>query len=618
MHYTPTSRFPQQFLHSASAIVEFSLLGSRHAVPQEEVRDDYPLLPILPVPGTAEIVLGVAALQGELLPVLDLAALFGRRTPLSPQSRMLHLVNGDFQALLVTEEVTARQPLPLEVQRKIPIALPYQVLYGCYLAADMVRLILNVESLAVHFEKMAVRELVASLAPELLAAPAVASASSPPDATSTEVEPAGVVDPAETGDDAAASPAPSPASATIPEADAVVAPVTEAETDSAVAAVSAVADEAQTAEAAVIKERQRQAEEEATRESQRQAAKEARLQAEAEAREQERTLAAELAREAAEKQRREAERQAAEAEIRAQAAALAAVQDAEATRELQRQVEEKAARERQQQAEAAARLQAEAAAREEERAAAAERMREEAEKLRREAERQARAEAESRAQAATQQVPEVPEVPEVPWYEQKTAVARADDADILAAFASTLIPEEFPATATSPPPDATPYRRPKSRRYGKQIGLAVAIVLLLAFGLTFINQPPTTQQPLPAPVPPPPQASAQPAPSLPAPLAQTTAPAPPLPPPPTPAPRVLPAEPEAPLYLAVPASKDVPEAFIYTVVAGDNLWNIAKRFTGDPFNYPRVARDNSIATPDLIFPGQKIRLQPPTGAAELH
>jgi len=42
------------------------------------------------------------------------------------------------------------------------------VLYGCYLDEGMVRLIMNVHSLAVHFEKAAVRELVTSLAPETL------------------------------------------------------------------------------------------------------------------------------------------------------------------------------------------------------------------------------------------------------------------------------------------------------------------------------------------------------------------------------------------------------------------------------------------------------------------
>jgi nucleoid-associated protein YgaU len=67
-------------------------------------------------------------------------------------------------------------------------------------------------------------------------------------------------------------------------------------------------------------------------------------------------------------------------------------------------------------------------------------------------------------------------------------------------------------------------------------------------------------------------------------------------------------EPEAPLVLNVPTSMPRPETVVYVVVKGDTLWGISTRFTGDPFNYPRVAKDNSIATPDLIFPGQKIRL----------
>jgi len=64
----------------------------------------------------------------------------------------------------------------------------------------------------------------------------------------------------------------------------------------------------------------------------------------------------------------------------------------------------------------------------------------------------------------------------------------------------------------------------------------------------------------------------------------------------------------APLYLTVPPDRVVPDQAVYHVVKGDTLWGIAKRFTGNPLNYPRVAKDNSIATPDLIFPGQRIRL----------
>ena len=42
----------------------------------------------------------------------------------------------------------------------------------------------------------------------------------------------------------------------------------------------------------------------------------------------------------------------------------------------------------------------------------------------------------------------------------------------------------------------------------------------------------------------------------------------------------------------------------HTVVPGDTLWDLAKRFYGDPFRYHQIAAANNIADPDLIFPGQ--------------
>jgi len=119
---------------------------------------------------------------------------------------------------------------------------------------------------------------------------------------------------------------------------------------------------------------------------------------------------------------------------------------------------------------------------------------------------------------------------------------------------------------------------------GKHIGIASVIALLLALVIYVVSLPkrPEPQGPVKsetietvAPV-------------------QKTAPQP---------------EKEPPLYLNVPPGKAVPAPFVYTVVKGDNLWNIAKRFTGNPLNYPRVAKDNSIATPDLIFPGQRIHVR---------
>jgi nucleoid-associated protein YgaU len=63
-----------------------------------------------------------------------------------------------------------------------------------------------------------------------------------------------------------------------------------------------------------------------------------------------------------------------------------------------------------------------------------------------------------------------------------------------------------------------------------------------------------------------------------------------------------------PLELEIP--KNMPQVDIdeYVVVKGDTLWGISKRYTGNPYNYPRIAGENRIADPDVIIPGQKIRL----------
>ena len=47
----------------------------------------------------------------------------------------------------------------------------------------------------------------------------------------------------------------------------------------------------------------------------------------------------------------------------------------------------------------------------------------------------------------------------------------------------------------------------------------------------------------------------------------------------------------------------------YTVKQGDTLWHISGKFTGNPYNYPFVAKENEIPDPDLIYPKQKIILK---------
>ncbi|MDT8318548.1 MAG: chemotaxis protein CheW [bacterium] len=47
----------------------------------------------------------------------------------------------------------------------------------------------------------------------------------------------------------------------------------------------------------------------------------------------------------------------------------------------------------------------------------------------------------------------------------------------------------------------------------------------------------------------------------------------------------------------------------YTVEEGDTLWDIAGAYSKNPYDYNLVAEDNKIIDPDLILPGQRLRLQ---------
>jgi nucleoid-associated protein YgaU len=55
-----------------------------------------------------------------------------------------------------------------------------------------------------------------------------------------------------------------------------------------------------------------------------------------------------------------------------------------------------------------------------------------------------------------------------------------------------------------------------------------------------------------------------------------------------------------------------PESQWYTVVSGDNLSKIAKKFYGDPNKYPSIFEANKpmLRQPDKIYPGQLLRIPP--------
>ena len=52
--------------------------------------------------------------------------------------------------------------------------------------------------------------------------------------------------------------------------------------------------------------------------------------------------------------------------------------------------------------------------------------------------------------------------------------------------------------------------------------------------------------------------------------------------------------------------KDAPKQ--YVVKKGDTLWDIARRYYRDPFEYKMIAKVNNIENADLIFAKQKIFL----------
>ncbi len=47
---------------------------------------------------------------------------------------------------------------------------------------------------------------------------------------------------------------------------------------------------------------------------------------------------------------------------------------------------------------------------------------------------------------------------------------------------------------------------------------------------------------------------------------------------------------------------------IHIVIKGDTLWHIAQRYIHNPFRYPELARLNKIRNPNLIYPGDRVRI----------
>lgn len=599
--YSPASRFSELFEKTGVEVVEFSLLGVRHALPKTELEDVVSFKPYRRIPDALPIVIGVAEHNGEVLPVLDLALVFGRRSLETPEWSMVLVRNGDFRAFVITEHVYDERVLSRDVQRKVPIILPHNLVYGCYPEGVAVRLILNVEALAVHFDKSIVKELLPALTREMAEAPAELVPSLLPEGHERKEEEAVV----SAGGDAALKATAEAAAAERARqaADAGISEEAEARAR-AEAEERARRDAEERARAEAEEKVRREAEERSRREAEEKARTEAeaetqarqeveaKARADAEARER-REAEARAKREAEERTRQEAEKRSRrEAEERVKRETEERVQ---AEAEARAEQEELARREADAKARAEAEEQARRDAEEQERRRAEERARTEAEEqVRREALERARGEEEVRIRRESEERARREREAAVREAEDIKRRAKPEPEPVPAGLGATAYEDRNRETPSFPAPShETLHQRSRAKqKYALAVLAALLIAILVYVGMIRSNLDQTTKE----------GTVVKTIEEQDHEMAKVTTPS------------VSPRKPvrEWPLVLQVPADVTV-ATDLYIVTKGDTLWGICERFTGNPFNYPRVASDNRIANPDLIFPGQKIMLkkQPP-------
>ncbi|MFZ5523973.1 MAG: chemotaxis protein CheW [Pseudomonadota bacterium] len=528
--YAPDSGFPDIFFRHEAEVVEFSLLGERYALPKQEVEDVIACKPCRALPDVPPIVIGVAEHNGEILPVVDLAMMFGRRSLATPEWRMMLVNNGDFRALVITETVFGERRLALDIHRAVPVHLPHNLTYGCYPDGNAVRIILNVEAISVHFEKSLIQIFMPALSQQMRMSPTGVVYKFPEE----KAEPEGKIGPEEKVNE---TPPPS-----VTDVTAETAPPASAEAEPGVEAAG-VNEEPAGQEFIAAETSQ------ATPEFKRQAEI-----ADAEFVEWEQETSAPISPESGQTDMVDA---AVPKQIIVPETAAA-----EGSPEHHASVHDVSDREQ---------------------SAAGSKAREPA--------------------AMSKQSP----------LEALRASIRSKQAQKLSSTAAVKNRPAEPMRATANAKAGTPYRMSRevehfatlpgyaghtAGTWKRSTAFGTVAVLLAAASFYFAG---TTDKPVagksiqatkPAKIA---QAQAEQVKEETVPVRTTAEP-------PRPAEISRP-----PLELDIPKNRPT-DIDVYVVQEGDTLWSISERFTGNPYNYPRIAGENRIADPDLIFPGQRIRL----------
>ncbi|MCW5202454.1 chemotaxis protein CheW [Desulfobulbus sp. US4] len=152
-------RFEAVFGTQQVKIVEFSILKMSHALPDLEVLDIIPFSHCQRLVGTRGLIAGVTLYRKELLPVLDPARCFGRKSSPGPAWKLLLVCNGDLRVLVMVEDVLGKRSLNVSEQRALPFTAPHSSVYGCYPVAGRVGLIFNIMALSAYFDDEQIRDL---------------------------------------------------------------------------------------------------------------------------------------------------------------------------------------------------------------------------------------------------------------------------------------------------------------------------------------------------------------------------------------------------------------------------------------------------------------------------
>lgn len=186
--YKPDPSLESRFTKEAMTIRDFTIAGRQYALPGDQVKEVIPFRQHHHLPWLPSIIVGVAEHGGTMLPVIDIATCFGFHSKPSKGWKLIHLVNGDFSALILAQAVFDVHELKAKDQKRVPVVMKHRFLYGCYPDNEtkVVRLILDVHKLTVYFDEERVRDVFTSMAN--VEKPAIASPSEEIDKASNAVE----------------------------------------------------------------------------------------------------------------------------------------------------------------------------------------------------------------------------------------------------------------------------------------------------------------------------------------------------------------------------------------------------------------------------------------------